>query len=187
MKHVVRPTIPLLAILLSTGACRSRPQPETTPATVPAADTTDRAAADSARARAAREADERARQRDRDEAARLERERMDRILTAPIHFEFDRSDLTLAARANLDAKLEVLRGNPQLRLRMEGHADERGSQEYNLSLGMRRAAAARRYLMQRDIAAERLDTGSMGEERPLCEEASESCWQRNRRAEFTWR
>jgi peptidoglycan-associated lipoprotein len=103
---------------------------------------------------------------------------------APIQFAFDRSDLTLDARSALDAKLEVLRADPAIRLRIDGHADERGSSEYNLALGMRRAAAARRYLVQREIAPDRIEITSLGEERPVCETSAEWCWRINRRDDF---
>jgi peptidoglycan-associated lipoprotein len=181
-----RRSLALIAAVLFASACRPKAQPETTPSTQPVADTAGQAAADSARMRAARESAERERERERAaDAARAERERINAVMTAPIHFEFDRSDLSLEARANLDAKLVVLRANPAMRLRIEGHADERGAAEYNFALGMRRAAAARRYLMQRDVAGERLDTGSHGEERPVCEASTEDCWRRSRRAEFS--
>lgn len=131
--------------------------------------------------RAAREAADRAA---RERAAREERERRLSILSAPIHFALDRSDLETAARTTLDAKLSLLRESPSVQLRIEGHADERGSTEYNLALGMRRAAAARRYLVQRGIDASRVEITSFGEERPVCQLSEESCWARNRRAEF---
>lgn len=83
--------------------------------------------------------------------------------------------------------IEVLRGDPTYRLRIEGHADERGSDEYNLALAMRRAAAVQRYLANGGIESSRLEAVSLGEERPVCVEPAEGCWQRNRRAEFVIR
>ena len=71
-----------------------------------------------------------------------------------------------------------------MRIRIEGNADERGSDEYNLALGQRRAAAAKRYLVERGIDASRFDLVSYGEERPVCTDHNEDCWQRNRRDDF---
>ena len=71
-----------------------------------------------------------------------------------------------------------------MRIRIEGNADERGSDEYNLALGQRRAASAKRYLVDHGIAADRFDLVSYGEERPVCTEHNEACWQQNRRDDF---
>jgi peptidoglycan-associated lipoprotein len=101
-----------------------------------------------------------------------------------IHFALDRADLTPAARTTLAAKVEILRSSPDLTLRIDGHADERGSDEYNLALSKRRAAEARRFLMDRGIEAARLETVGYGEEQPLDPAASESAWAMNRRADF---
>jgi peptidoglycan-associated lipoprotein len=132
--------------------------------------------------------------RDRLERERLERERlareaaeraeMTRILQATIHFAYDRSDLSEQARSILDDKARVLSSHPEIRIRISGHTDERGSDEYNVALGQQRAAAAHRYLIQRGIAVGRIDFVSVGESRPLCSEVSETCWTENRRAEF---
>lgn len=102
----------------------------------------------------------------------------------PIHFDFDRSDLKEPARGILQRKGEVLREWTDVDVVIEGHADERGTVEYNLALGERRAEAARRYLIDLGIDADRLSTVSYGEERPAVEGASESAWSRNRRDEF---
>jgi peptidoglycan-associated lipoprotein len=101
-----------------------------------------------------------------------------------IAFDFDRSDLSAAAREKLSAKAEILRGLPDLSVRVEGHADERGSDEYNLALSNRRAAAAMRYLMSQGIAQERLEAAGYGEERPLDPAETETAWAKNRRDEF---
>ena len=77
-----------------------------------------------------------------------------------------------------------LNGNPDLRLRLDGHTDERGSGDCNLALGQRRAAAAHRHLVWPGVPANRLEMASFGEERPTCEASEESCWSRNRRVEF---
>jgi len=105
-------------------------------------------------------------------------------LTATIYFDYDRSDITDDARAKLDAKVPVLTQNTGVRIRIAGHTDSRGSDEYNLALGQRRAAAAKRYLTDRGIDGSRIEIVSFGEERPTCTDESEGCWSRNRRDEF---
>ena len=105
-------------------------------------------------------------------------------LLAKVYFDFDRSELRDDQRAILDDKLPVLRANPGVRIRIEGNADERGSDEYNIALGMRRAQTTRKYLIDHGIDAARLEISSNGEERPVCQEHDESCWKQNRRDEF---
>jgi peptidoglycan-associated lipoprotein len=101
-----------------------------------------------------------------------------------ISFAFDQWDLTPVAREKLSAKAEILRSVPNLSLRIEGHADERGSDEYNLALSHRRAAAAMRFLVNQGIAQDRLETVGYGEEQPLDSDENEAAWARNRRDEF---
>jgi len=105
-------------------------------------------------------------------------------ITGPIYFDFDKSTIRPDAAATLDKKLPWLQANPGMRIRIEGNADERGSDEYNLALGQRRAASAKRYLVDHGIAADRFDLVSYGEERPVCTEHNEACWQQNRRDDF---
>ena len=111
-------------------------------------------------------------------------EGMRSALTATIYFDYDRSDITDDARTKLDAKVPVLTQNTGIRIRIAGHTDSRGSDEYNLALGQRRAAAAKRYLTDRGIDAGRIEIVSFGEERPTCTDEAEPCWGRNRRDEF---
>ena len=101
-----------------------------------------------------------------------------------IFFDFDRADLRSDARDTLRANADWLRSNPSARVEIEGHCDERGTNEYNLALGARRAQAAKDYLVSLGIAGERLSTISYGEEIPVCREHTESCWRQNRRARF---
>lgn len=101
-----------------------------------------------------------------------------------LFFEFDAYTLTPQAREVLARNAEWLRQNPEARLTIEGHCDERGADEYNLALGQRRAAAAKTFLVALGIAAERLTSISYGEERPAVAGADESAWSQNRRAEF---
>jgi peptidoglycan-associated lipoprotein len=133
-------------------------------------------AANEARDRAAREAADRAR------AAAIERAR--NTLMATIYFDYDASDIRGDAKASLDAKLPILRANAGVQIRISGHADERGSDQYNDALGQQRAASARRYLTDNGIDAARIAIVSYGEQRPATTGADESAWARNRRAEF---
>jgi peptidoglycan-associated lipoprotein len=113
-----------------------------------------------------------------------ERRRIESILSQIVHFDYDESTIRADAQELLAAKVPVLRANPAIRLRIEGHADERGSVEYNLALGMRRAQAVRQYLMDFGIDGARFDTFSFGEDRPMAPGSNESAWSQNRRAEF---
>lgn len=105
-------------------------------------------------------------------------------LEAPVPFEYDAAEITDAGRAVLDAKLPILRTNTALRIRISGHTDARGSDEYNLALGLRRAAATRKYLSDRGIAVTRIDIVSFGEERPSSPGEDDGAFAKNRRAEF---
>jgi peptidoglycan-associated lipoprotein len=106
------------------------------------------------------------------------------ILEEVIHFDYDESALRPDAEMTLGRKVPILRANPNVRLRVIGHTDERGSLEYNLALGMRRASSVRQYLAGFGIDASRLETTSMGEDRPVSAGSNESAWAQNRRAEF---
>jgi peptidoglycan-associated lipoprotein len=101
-----------------------------------------------------------------------------------VFFEYDRYDLTSDARTTLRANADWLKSNSTTRVEIEGHCDERGTNEYNLALGAKRAQAAREFLSTLGIPADRLSTISYGEEIPVCREQSESCWKQNRRARF---
>jgi peptidoglycan-associated lipoprotein len=101
-----------------------------------------------------------------------------------IFFDFDRADLRGDARDTLRANADWLKSNPSARVEIEGHCDERGTNEYNLALGAKRSQAAKDYLVSLGITGERLSTISYGEEIPVCREQSESCWHQNRRARF---
>ena len=101
-----------------------------------------------------------------------------------IYFEFDKSRLTPMAQDTLMRHAAWLRENPDVTVTIEGHADERGTNEYNLALGDRRADSAKDFLVDLGIPASRLTTISYGEERPLCMDQTEECWAKNRRGHF---
>jgi peptidoglycan-associated lipoprotein len=100
------------------------------------------------------------------------------------YFDTDKSDIRDDARAALQKTADFLRNYPQVKVTVEGHCDERGSTEYNLALGDRRASAVKQYLTSLGIAADRLNTVSYGKEKPFCSEHGEPCWQQNRRGHF---
>ncbi len=104
--------------------------------------------------------------------------------TTVFYFEFDRSDLSAEARAALVYHANYLKDNPSARYRLEGHADERGTREYNLALGERRAQAVERYLQVQGVSSNQLETISYGEENPVDPGTSEAAYSRNRRVEI---
>lgn len=108
----------------------------------------------------------------------------ERGLIGDVYFAFDQSNLSEEARQRLASNADFMRENSDLVFRIEGHADERGTNDYNLALGNRRASSAADYLVSLNIDPSRLETISYGEERPFCTESTESCWSRNRRAHF---
>ena len=170
----------LLTTVVLAAACGGSPPPEEpapeptpAPAPPPPAPTTDDSAERERmeRERMAREAAERAR------AVSAE-------LATMINFDYDQATIRDADQGTLDRKAAVMQANPNVRLRISGHADERGSDEYNLALGNRRAAAAKRYLENKGIDGSRMEVVSFGEERPLNPGADESAFAQNRRDEF---
>ena len=106
-------------------------------------------------------------------------------LTAMIHFELDRSDIMPEDRTILDRKAAILAANPAARIQIAGNCDDRGSDEYNLALGNRRAVAAKQYLAGKGIDGGRIETVSYGEERPVAQGQSEAAWAQNRNDQFT--
>ncbi len=164
------------------------PAPVTQAASGPNADSLRRAQEEAAR----RAAEDAARRRAADSAAAAERAARARAnagslaatLTAMVHFDYDQADLRPGDRAILDAKVPILQANSGVMIRVAGHTDERGSDEYNLALGQRRAAAVKAYLVQHGVADSRIQTVSYGEEKPIAQGDDESAWSQNRRAEF---
>jgi peptidoglycan-associated lipoprotein len=181
-------TMAVLSVVAA-DACHKAPAPQPAPARAPApgpnADSIRRAQDEAAR----RAAEEAARRRAADSAAAAARNaaaagNVRETLTAAVHFDYDQSDLRADDRAILDAKIPILQANPTVKIRVAGHTDERGSDEYNLALGQRRAATVKRYLIDHGIADARIETISYGEERPIAQGSDESAYAQNRRAEF---
>jgi peptidoglycan-associated lipoprotein len=102
----------------------------------------------------------------------------------PIYFDFDRSFVRDDAKSTMKANAAWLKANPKVKIKIEGNCDERGTIEYNQALGQRRAVSAKKYLTDMGIAASRISLISYGKEKPICQEHSETCWQKNRRDDF---
>lgn len=173
--------VAVLMLGVAVGACR-RESPEPPPP--PPAEEDPGPDLDSLRAfedsvRLAREAEEA-------EQMALERAIADAraILEERVHFDYDESRIRPDAESVLLRKVEVLRASPDVRLRIEGHTDERGSVEYNQALGARRAQAALEFLLQHGLSETRFVTTTLGEERPLVNRSDEAAWAMNRRSEF---
>lgn len=102
-----------------------------------------------------------------------------------VHFEYDRDKLDTSTKTILQANAEWLKKNPKARVEIQGHADERGTNNYNLGLGERRALQTKKYMVNLGVDESRLYTISYGEEKPFCFDSNENCWWENRRAHFT--
>jgi peptidoglycan-associated lipoprotein len=169
-----------LAAAVALGACHKNPQPAP-PAPPPIAPATPPPAPNPTNPRDVAP--------QQDEYAKLLQTPTDEIermgLLAEIHFDYDQSDIRESDRAILQKNAEVLKKFDFLRITVEGHCDDRGSVEYNLALGDKRSRVAYDYLVSLGVKADRLKTVSYGKEVPLCQDASEECWARNRRAHFT--
>jgi len=181
-------------VAVAFAACGGK-QPETTPTpTGPNPDSLRAAqqAHDDSMKAAQEEADRRAqaeakrRQEIADSLAAMGRgtEAVKTLLATMIHFDYDKAIIRGGDAAVLDQKVAILQANPGLRIRISGHCDERGSDEYNLALGNRRATAAKQYVVSHGIDGSRIETVSYGEERPLAQGHDEEAWAQNRRDEF---
>ena len=104
-----------------------------------------------------------------------------------ILFDYDKSNIRVSEAPKLQSSAAWLKQNPSVRFTIEGNADERGGQEYNIALGDERAAAVKKYLSGQGVEDSRMTTISYGEERPICQRHTEECWQMNRRADFVMR
>ena len=175
----------ILATFAVADGCRKKIEPAPTPAT--GGGTAGSAADDAARRRAdslaavQRRADSLAAVAAGDATAQKE---LANVLTQRVYFDYDKDQLRDDATAVLDAKAAVLLANPAVTLVVTGHTDERGTAEYNLALGQRRAAQVKRYLVSRGVSEERLATQSLGDSQPAVMGTDETAYQQNRRAEF---
>jgi peptidoglycan-associated lipoprotein len=179
--------------LVFTASCAKKPVSAEPSSTVAQDDgAAAKAAADKARAEemARQKAIEEARLKDEalkaEEAARLAGARS-RFENQDIHFDFDSSELSPMAMALLKEKAAWLDQNPKVGIVIEGHCDERGTTEYNLALGERRAMSAQQFLLNLGVSAGRITIISFGEERPLDPGSDETAWAKNRRAHFVIR
>ena len=170
----------LAAVMVACGGGAAEPEPQPEPEPQVQEPTVDEAAE---RARIEAEAQRRREEEER-RRAEAERNRVLAVIAERVHFDFDKSDVRPDAEQVLQRKVAVLREYPGVDLRIEGHCDERGSNEYNLALGQRRAEAVRRYLVSYGIDVGRFATISYGEERPAASASNEDAWEQNRRAEF---
>ena len=184
IKHLF---IPAIVTTLVLGACGGSTPP---PPPGPGGPTQAEIDARNDSIAAARAAEEARTQAERD-AERREQDRMTRdadqarrTIEAVVQFDYDEAVITAATERLLRAKLPILRSSSTVRLRLEGHADERGSTEYNLALGSRRAESVREFLSGFGISEDRFTTTSFGEERPAVNRSDEAAWAQNRRVEF---
>ena len=104
---------------------------------------------------------------------------------ADVHFDYDKSSIRKSEQGKLAAASKLLKEDGKRKVVVEGHCDERGTASYNMALGERRAKAVERYLVDLGVAGSQIQTTSFGKERPLCNDANEGCYQRNRRGHFT--
>ena len=185
-----RLSVAAMLMVVTLAACRRDPPPPPAP-TGPSAEELARARADSiARARArqdsiaAVQADADRRRAEQDRLAAAQRG-LRTALEAMVHFEYDEADITREAEGILREKVDILRANPGVNIRIVGHADERGSTEYNLALGSRRAESVRTFFTGFGLEGGRFQVSSLGEEQPLVNRSDEGAWAQNRRAEFT--
>ena len=187
-------SLALAALALSavtTTACKKKPvvAPEPAPVVIPFNQDSANAAEAAKRAAAKAAADKLAADRAATESAAAARlaaaiAAAKAAFATPVYFDYDMSSIRDDQRATLEAKLPIFAANPDMRIRVAGHTDNRGSDEYNLALGQRRAAEVKRYLVTRGIAEDRIDVVSFGEERPAVSQDNEDAWGKNRRGEF---
>ncbi|MGV3707521.1 MAG: peptidoglycan-associated lipoprotein Pal [Gemmatimonas sp.] len=175
MPRLSRFAVLFVALPLALGACKKK-KPVTEPAPVPAAPPT------STPAPAPRNDPPPAPAPTEDPNAVTARVREVNLET--VYFEYDSDAIRADAQATLDKKIPLLVANPAVRLQIAGHCDNRGTDEYNLALGRRRAEMVKRYLTDRGVDAARIETISFGAERPAVQGEGESVWEKNRRDEF---
>ncbi len=173
-------SLAVLAALATLVACGGNPKPKPLPPPPPVSPATPPPAPPPSSGDVVKQVD------DYERFKGLSSDELDRMgLLGEVHFDYDRADIRESDRTVLARNAEALKRFDFLKVTVEGHCDERGSVEYNLALGERRAKSAYDYLVQLGVPAERLKSVSYGKEVPLCTDANEACWARNRRAKFT--
>ncbi len=177
-KQVKQETVPVVAQEDDSAARRAAEEAEA------AKKRAESEAAEEARKRAAEEAEASKKRADAEAAQRLLQDQMNAFESEKIYFDYDRADLKPEAQATLEKKARFLESNQSYSVIIEGHCDERGTNEYNLALGERRADAAKKYLGSLGISGGRITTISYGEEKPVAAGHNESSWSQNRRDEF---
>jgi peptidoglycan-associated lipoprotein len=170
-------------LVIPAVGCSRKAPPASAPTEAPRAPVVDNSAADRARQDSIAAA-ELARRQAEEREARARSARAREVLEAVVYFDLDSEQLSAETQDRLRTKAAILRANPSITIRVEGHADERGSTEYNIALGQRRAESVRTFLTGYGITANRITTISYGKERPAMEGSNETAWARNRRAEF---
>jgi peptidoglycan-associated lipoprotein len=184
--NTMRNVAALMLALTAAAACKKKPEvvpvptPMPTPVVQPKVNTDSinaARAAEDARRKAAADAEEARRNAGAIAAAKA-------AIAQPIYFDYDKDEIRDDQKSALEAKIPVLTLNSDIRIRVAGNTDSRGSDEYNLALGQRRAATVKRYLISRGIAESRIETVSFGEERPAVQGENEEAWAKNRRDEF---
>ena len=176
----------LIVVLIGVGvlgACKKEQPEQPAPVNTPPPAAPDTAGQGAARARADSIARENARREEEARRAAAMAE-VRSALTEMVFFDYDQSEIRADMQDVLSRKAAALRANPNVSLRIDGHADERGSDEYNLALSKRRAAEAKRFLVQQGVEAGRLEVEGYGEEQPLDPANNEAAWALNRRAGF---
>jgi peptidoglycan-associated lipoprotein len=176
----------MAALLLVVGACGPKASPDlpadnstgTTPSTSPDRPVTDVEGRDTPSTRDQTAAEIPAELKAADDHVRSTG------LIGDIYFDFDKYDLKPEARERLSKNADFMKKNAKYVVEIQGHCDERGTNDYNIALADRRANAAREYMLTLGITENRLKTVSFGEEKPTCTDHNESCWWRNRRGEF---
>lgn len=173
---MLRRVVSLVTVTVGCAACAHHPAPVAAapaPAQAPVAAATP---APAAPAPAATTVDADAMRRAADAARN--------VLTQMAFFDFDKAELSDQDRTTLDAKIPILAANPAVQIRVDGNCDDRGSDEYNLALGERRATASKRYLTEHGVDASRISVISYGKEHPIASGATEDVWAKNRNDQF---
>ncbi len=185
-RSLVLAVVALAAVTAS--ACKKKPvvAPQPAPVVKPfnqdSADAAERARKAAADAAARAAAEKAAAERAARDAAAIAAAKS--AFGVPVYFDYDKSDIRDDQKMTLDAKIPAFQANADMRIRVAGHTDNRGSDEYNLALGQRRAAEVKRYLIARGIDGGRIDVVSFGEERPAVSADNDDAWAKNRRDEF---